>query len=359
MSFQDEATLPRPLKEGEVRYMVKDLRPFDGELADGAEKKRMCVKDAEKQTRRFEATEYEPRQPVLVLVPDEGPKEYPLLWFLGASGFRTVWLPDPLHRLPRDLEDAARECDCWAMILDLTYTMNFNTGPFRSCAWHEQLVQGLDDFVKAAGAQGELFVEMYCRICEDKQTINDAAAGSEEHYAQTFRSLACDDMLRSVGEKVKWTRWSSFDVSLARLFPIWHSKLLILSVLALRMGLVASPSDLPFWSGGCQQCPQRMSPPPAVRRPAPQAARGRLRRRRLAAAPHLGREPPRPSRPRSASRRRLRVAAAGDGRCEPQGCEPTTERGDGRSSPEVYVWRPDCGGHLGRRGAALECPLLA
>lgn len=114
--------------------MVSYPRGSDIALPDGIHKRRWRMRNTVTNARRVEATEYDGQQPVLTLVPDEGPKEYPLLWFLCASGFRVTWLPDPLHRVPRDLENAARENDNWAMMLDVTFLLNFNVAPFHSCA---------------------------------------------------------------------------------------------------------------------------------------------------------------------------------------------------------------------------------
>ena len=92
---------------------------------------------------------------------DEGPEEHPLFWWMAACGFRTVWLLGPLHRLPRDLELVARQADCWSMVLDTTFVLNFNMAPFKSYAWYQVALEGLQEYVATADPADLLFVELY------------------------------------------------------------------------------------------------------------------------------------------------------------------------------------------------------
>ena len=94
------------------------------------------------------------------------------------------------------------------MLLDVIWLLNFNFAPFKSEAWYGHVTAGLADYVKTASEDDELFVHLYQRICEDHGD-SDGRVGSEEHYRETFRGLQVDTHLNSLGEKVKWNRWSS------------------------------------------------------------------------------------------------------------------------------------------------------
>ena len=69
---------------------------------------------------------------VLTLFGDEGPKDLPVYWFLMRF-YRAIFMHDPLHRCPRDMQAAAKESDIWAMVLDTTSVVNYDHGPFQSC----------------------------------------------------------------------------------------------------------------------------------------------------------------------------------------------------------------------------------
>ena len=122
--------------------------------------------------------------------------------------------------------------------------------------------------------------------------VDQASIGTDENYQHIFQILEVDPALNRVGDFVKWTRWSSYDVCASKLLTSWHNKLLVLCVVALRLEIFKAASDLPLWgtstggpraasAGGLaanaaegQAQPPCMPPPSAASSSAPSSSSG-------------------------------------------------------------------------------------
>ena len=117
----------------------------------GVKRLRSVVTNTEKGTSRFDGPFDEDREVSgMNMIGDEGPKDIPAFWYLPSKGFRVVPNHDPLHKIARDMYQAADNSDNWTMILDTTVALNFEHAPFLS---NRNFTRGKDALLAYANVQ--------------------------------------------------------------------------------------------------------------------------------------------------------------------------------------------------------------
>ena len=140
------------LTKDEERYFKPRKRPLPFGVPEGVPNLRSCVYNKLTKTARFDMTvpENPKSSPLCVFHFDEGPKDLPAFWYLPAKGYRVLPLNDVLHRTSRDMGDAAKASGNWSMVLDTSAALNYDHGPFMSCANFAKNVEAAEDYCKVA-----------------------------------------------------------------------------------------------------------------------------------------------------------------------------------------------------------------
>ena len=122
-TFASTGSVP-VLKPGEVRYVVDRKRPCPFAVPSHVKQLRSCNYNVDTKQALYDVKLSERGGSLCCFHYDEGPKDLPVFWYLPHVGFRCVGLNDPLHRVGRDMYEAATEADMWGMILDSTAVLN-------------------------------------------------------------------------------------------------------------------------------------------------------------------------------------------------------------------------------------------
>ena len=231
------------LGRDEVRYAVASKRKLDGLVPDGIPVSRSCCYN-----KGTKVTRYDVELPACpndlsccVAIGDEGPKDLPSFWYLPSQGYRVVPFMDVLHRCPRDMAEAAKASDNWAMVTDTTAVLNYDHGPFKSQVNFQKSVEAIQSYASTVGPDDELLNMFFEEIC-DAEGDHPSDFGSPEHFARVLQNLPFDKAFASMTEKVKWTRWGSHHWSLVDFLPMKPKKALSLFIVGLLEDAV--PSDL-------------------------------------------------------------------------------------------------------------------
>ena len=233
--YEEKKSRSMPLKRHEKRYEVKDERP-DPECPVGVEKKRVCIYDENTKRTRFEVPTFRMAYPLLSLNGDEGPKDLPLYYFLPANGYRFFFWNDPQHKTPRDMYWAAKENEVWTDILDVTYAINWESGPYRSCSWFCQSKENSSNWLASTDEDDDMLVFKYEEICKERGWTDDPDFGMKSHYKKVMMSLSPEELFARQVAATKWTRWGSLFQSSGQFFPNWTSKEVAASALAVHLG---------------------------------------------------------------------------------------------------------------------------
>ena len=127
---------------------------------------------------------------------DGGPKDLPVQFFMPANGFRTMWFYDPQHKGPRDMFAAASACKIWTDVLDVTFALNWASGPFKSQAWFAKAQGAAKEYVQKASADDDMLTFAYEDICRDRGADRDVAFGEPEHYEEVLKSLSPEHLFK-------------------------------------------------------------------------------------------------------------------------------------------------------------------
>ena len=155
------------LKRSERRYMVDAKRKCPFEVPPHVVQKRCCVINDRTKATRFELALPKANEvlSLLGLFGDEGPRDLPAFWHLPAK-FRALGFMDPLHRVSRDMCEAATHSNMWAMVLDTTCCLNCDHKPFLSDANFARSVEAISLYMDQADASDELFLAFFEPICK-------------------------------------------------------------------------------------------------------------------------------------------------------------------------------------------------
>ena len=236
------ATVPsRKLKKGEKRVFKKYPRPpeYDVPSHVTAAWTRSIIQDTLTGQVRFEVPRWNGERPFLSLNCDEGSKFFSSLWFLfGSLRCRGWWMRDVAHRGWRDFRIAIGECGWTGTIREAQVALNFKFAPYLSNNFFGQLCRGLRDWVEKGSVHNDLFIQLYPSIAADMGQASDPSYGSLEHMVSIFRQIAVDDMFETKGERTAMRSFWKLPKQLGdHLLPAWHSLLLVLLHLGLKMGL--------------------------------------------------------------------------------------------------------------------------
>ncbi len=176
--------------------------------------KRACVYNADKKTTRWEVDEQaEPR--VLCIFADEWPNDFPITWYMPTHGLRVLCFLDPLHRRARDLQDAASDANLWWAVLDSTWLLNYDRAPWNSSAYGRHFRETAEGYLARAAEDDDLFMSCYGELAIEMGHTS-ADMGSSEHISQVFESVAVHECFDRTQEKVKWTRWRSWQTAMKK-----------------------------------------------------------------------------------------------------------------------------------------------
>ena len=206
--YEPEPSRSKPLSRQQVRYTVPDTRP-NLAIPPNVTRVRYCVYDNVTKKARFEVTKFSIEHPVLAISADEGPQDLPAQYFLPANGFRTLFLMDPCHKEPRDMYWAANESGLWGSILDVTFAVNWESGPFQACAWFQQVKKMADGYLANATEDDALLAFAYEDICKERGWDKDADYGTVQHYKKVLASCSSEELYAAKSKPTKWTRWAS------------------------------------------------------------------------------------------------------------------------------------------------------
>ena len=135
------------LGRSEFRYQAPSKHPAHYGVPDDIVQTRFCVQDKETKAKRFELAKQSgsSSRPVLTLHMDEGPRDFPALWWMASTGARVLFFRDPFHRVARDVVDAVSAAGLTAMVLDTTLCLNFAHAPWKSAAFFGQMQEAMED----------------------------------------------------------------------------------------------------------------------------------------------------------------------------------------------------------------------
>lgn len=195
--------------------------------------------------RRWELTEYEGPRPMLALS-DEGSKGFASLWYLaGHLRARMGWVRDPGHRGWRDFQNAVNAAGFRIVLLESLVLLKLPFGPWLSEAFVAQMQEAIVVYSRHASSQDPLFMQMYAKICHDRQTDTAGDFGTAEHEKHTFADFLGDKCWQQKGTKVKLRSFFKWQEAVAaHLLPSWHSRLLLLVFMGLQLGWFA-PGQVP------------------------------------------------------------------------------------------------------------------
>ena len=174
-------------------------------------------------------------RPLLVLCQDEGSPGFAMVWFLlYKTKARVLSLRDPFHRFWNDVCAALKGCGLWWPVLLTTVAFNFTHGPWAGAAWWEKLVGGAREYFQLEDVDSPLFSSFYAAICRDKGL---PAVGTTSHKAKTLAEAGADRSLQAKGAKVALRRWFGWVGAATSHDAGWHTRLLVLYFVALRLKL--------------------------------------------------------------------------------------------------------------------------
>ena len=200
---------------------------------------------------RFQCTEEEDvfgaHAPVLTLTIDQGSDGWAAVWWLCYSAMlRLVFVMDPFHREHNDVLDGVKAAGAWSCVLLSGMTHNINYGPWEGHAWFHKLLEGLQHYLSFADHHDPLFVALYELICGDLgiDLLTQAADGMEEVF-NGFKNLGC---FLKKGPRTAFRRWFSWFAAHSWHSQFWHSRLLVISYIGIRMGIYNDLSCIPLSS---------------------------------------------------------------------------------------------------------------
>ena len=180
---------------------------------------------------------------VLTLFGDEGPKDLPVYWFLMRF-YRAIFMHDPLHRCPRDMQAAAKESNNWAMVLDTTSVVNYDHGPFQSCTNFQKLLECIEHYCDTAPDDCDLLDALIDGLVMDNCDGRGCDMSSKTSVKDFLMQLKFDDCFQCMTGKTKWTRWGSHHWAMKSFIPNRYNKLLACVVCAVVAGVKLTPPTL-------------------------------------------------------------------------------------------------------------------
>ena len=242
-TFASTGSVP-VLKPGEVRYVVDRKRPCPFAVPSHVKQLRSCNYNVDTKQALYDVKLSERGGSLCCFHYDEGPKDLPVFWYLPHVGFRCVGLNDPLHRVGRDMYEAATEADMWGMILDSTAVLNWDHGPYLSAANFRKSVEVAERSMAVGHCDDEVWALVFPGICEDDGDDQCADYGSNEHAKRVHANLGFEKCFERKSDKVKWVRWGSHHWALKEFLPCRHRKLYVLLLQLVEAGCKLSAGTL-------------------------------------------------------------------------------------------------------------------
>lgn len=186
-------------------------------------------------------------RPLLVFAGDQGGGLPSWLFALDSLKLRALPYFDPFHRTWRDWTLACQHSDLWPTIVETMCAMNLPHGPWLSESFFVQIQEASVDYHNNTGAEDMLFQAVYESIAFDKGRERDGDFGTDAHQQDMWRRIPDDRAFESKGERVTTKRWGSWARGMGTFLERWHTVLLTLSWIGLRLGFFESAEVCPVF----------------------------------------------------------------------------------------------------------------
>ena len=204
---------------------------------------------------------------VLTCCLDQGLAGYSMMSFLlYKAQLRVVHINDIYHREWNDVKYGLQRTHLWQSVVLTTLAFNLFYGPWETCTWHSKMVENTEEWLCLVTPRDPLFLALYERICKDQ---GQEPSGDPQHALEILLGVARAKCWKTKGPKVTLRRWFSWLPAFFHYDTLWHTLLLLLSVMGIRKGAYTRAKDLPFLSPPSRS---RRVDPEAVPQGAPDAA---------------------------------------------------------------------------------------
>ena len=110
-------------------------------------------------------------------------------------------------------------------------------------AWFEKMKQGAESMINLDAYKGPLSNSLYEEICRDQ---GKPIVDTPEHKQLTLKDLITNKVLGKKHDKVAMRRWFSWIGAAFSHLPSWHSKLLVIMHIGVRMKVYPTCASLPL-----------------------------------------------------------------------------------------------------------------
>jgi len=181
---------------------------------------------------------------VLTCCLDQGLAGYSMMSFLlYKAQLSIVHINDIYHREWNDVKYALQKTQLWQSVVLTTLAFNLFYGPWETCAWHSKMIENTEEWLSLVTPHDPLFLALYERICKDQ---GQDPSGDPQHALEMLLGIAKAKCWKTKGPKVTLRRWFSWLPAFSHYDTLWHSLLLLLSVMGIRKGAYKKAKDLPF-----------------------------------------------------------------------------------------------------------------
>ena len=182
----------------------------------------------------------------LSVVIDQGSDGWSLMFYLlHKCRLRLVTKFDIYHRESNDIQGAVKAAGQWSVCVLSGMVHNLNYGPWEGSAWFKKLVTGATEYFAVASWDDPLFQMLASAVARDKSTDLLSHESHEEALKTIFEEVRAGSVFTKKGPRTSFRRFFSWYDSETWHDQHWHSRLLIIMYIGLRMKIYDSVEKLP------------------------------------------------------------------------------------------------------------------
>ena len=132
----------------------------------------------------------------------------------------------------------------WAVLL-ARVVFNLAYGPWEGSSWWEKLQGSAVETARLLPVDGPIWAEFYPRVCRG---WGEVPTWTKAHKEYVLRK-ACDEGSQSKLGRMAMNRWFSYVKCVPEHLPQWHSRLLFILMIGIRLGVYRDHSEFPLWGG--------------------------------------------------------------------------------------------------------------